>query len=181
MEKMNDLRALLMHDMQLLLSAEQQILEAMPAMIAKAHNPELKRALEEHRLVTETHIDRLNNLRQMMHFSEENVTKYNGVLSGIMGDPTECKGMAGLISEGQRLMDENICPEVMDAAIVCSCQKIEHFEIASYGTARSYAEQLGMYDVVQTLQQTLDEEYAADRRLTDLALSEVNVEAELHA
>lgn len=180
METMNDLRALLLHDTQLLLSAEEQLLEALPVMRDKASNPALKQALDEHLEQTRMHCDRLNRMRQQMNIREEDVTKYTGVLATVMSDPTTCRGMRGLIEEGQQLMAENLSPEVMDAAIIGSCQKVEHFEIAAYGTARSFAEQLGLTEMVNLLQQTLDEEYTADRRLTDLAESHVNQEAEMH-
>ena len=177
MEKMNDLRALLKHDIQLLRSAEEQIVEAMPAMIARATNPGLKQALEQHLRITKDHVNRLDQVRDMVGADEDSVKKYSGVLAQLMGG-TKCKGMDGLIDEGQQLMAENFDDEVMDAAIIGACQKIEHFEIASYGTARSYAQQLGMNDVAQLLQQTLDEEYQADEILTSLAISTVNLQAE---
>jgi ferritin-like metal-binding protein YciE len=178
MEKMNDLRALLKHDVIMLESAEKQIVEALPAMIARATNPALKRALEEHLRVTENHVRRIQQVQERLGADDSSVTKYSGVLANLMGG-LKCKGMDGLIDEGQKLMAENIEDEVMDAAIIGACQKIEHFEIASYGTARTFAEQLGLNDIAQTLQQTLDEEYTADQLLTSLAVSSVNLQAEV--
>jgi ferritin-like metal-binding protein YciE len=180
MEKMNDLRALLKHDLVMLESAEKQIVEAMPAMIARATNPSLKQALQEHLRITETHVRRLEQVQERLGADDDSVKKYSGVLANLMGG-TKCKGMDGLIDEGQKLMAENLDDEVMDAAIIGGSQKIEHFEIASYGTARAFAEQLGLNDVAQMLQQTLDEEYRADQLLTELAVNSVNLRAEMHA
>jgi ferritin-like metal-binding protein YciE len=178
MEKMNDLRALLKHDVQMLYSAEKQLVEAMPAMVARATNPALKQALQEHLNVTERQMTRIDQVRTMLGADEDSVKKYTGVLAQIMGG-TKCKGMEGLIEEGQKLMAENLEDEVMDAAIIGGNQKIEHFEIASYGTARTYAEQLGLTDVAQLLEQTLNEEYRADEILTSLAVTSVNLQAEV--
>jgi ferritin-like metal-binding protein YciE len=177
MEQMNDLRELLKHDVMMLCSAEEQVIKAMPAMIAKAHHPELKQALEQHLKLTEVHRQRLDQVREMLGADKDDVTKYSGVMARLMGGTT-CKGMQGLIEEGQKIMAEDLSPEVMDAAIIGGNQKIEHFEIASYGTARTYAEQLGLVDVAQLLQQTLMEEHDADDRLTALAVRDVNLRAE---
>lgn len=179
MEKMNDLKALLRHCVQELYSAEDQITEAMPAMIAKAENPSLKQALEQHLRVTENHRERIDQVRQMLGADEESVTKYSGILSNLFGAGSKCKGMEGLIDEGQKIMAENLSDEVMDAAIIGGSQKIEHYEIAAYGTARTYAQQLGLTQVAQLLQQTLDEEYRADEILTSLAVGQVNQQANM--
>lgn len=178
MEQMNDLKSLLMHDTQLLLSAEEQIIEALPMMIEKARSPELKAALGEHLQVTRTHRDRINNIRQHLGISEDAVADYTGIMANLMGSADTCKGMQGLVAEGQKVMAENLAPEVMDAAIIGCCQKIEHFEIACYGTARSYAEQLGLLEVATLFETTLQEEYAADQTLTALAVASVNIRAE---
>ncbi len=178
MEKMNDLKALLRHCVQELYSAEEQIIEAMPAMIAKAENPSLKQALEQHLRITENQRERIDEVRQMLGADEESVTKYSGILSNLFGAGSKCKGMEGLIDEGQKVMAENLSPEVLDAAIIAGNQKIEHYEIAAYGTARTYAQQLGLSQIAQLLQQTLDEEYRADEILTTLAVGGVNQSAE---
>ena len=180
MEKMNDLKALLRHDVQMLRSAEEQIVDALPAMITRATNPALKEALEQHLRITENHVRRIDQVREMLGADEDSVKKYSGILASVMGG-TKCKGMDGLIDEGEKLMAENLDNEVMDAAIIGASQKIEHFEIASYGTARAYAEQLGRSDVAQLLQQTLEEEYQADEILTNLAVNVVNIQAEVGA
>ena len=176
MEQMNDLKALLRHDVQMLCSVEEQIIEALPAMIARAQSPALKQALQDHLRVTERQRDRLDQVRDLLGASEEDVTKYSGVLAGLMGG-TKCKGMDGIIDEGQKIMAENLSDEVMDAAIIGGSQKIEHFEIASYGTARTFARQLGLTNVAELLQQTLDEEYMADQELTSLAEQSINQRA----
>ncbi|WP_207955444.1 ferritin-like domain-containing protein [Segetibacter sp. 3557_3] len=162
----------------MLYSAEKQLVEAMPAMAARATNPALKQALEEHLRVTENQLRRIEQVRDLIGAEPESVTKYSGFLATVMGG-TKCKGMEGLIEEGQKVMAENLEDEVMDAAIIGGSQKIEHFEIASYGTARTYAEQLGLTEAARLLQQTLDEEYRADELLTTLAVSTVNIQAEL--
>ena len=178
MDKMNDLKALLRHDIQMLYSAEEQIIAGMPAMIAKAENPSLKQSLTEHLRVTEGQRERLNQIKQMIGADESSVTNYTGILSNLMGGGAKCRGMEGIIEEGAKVMAENLSQEVMDAAIIAGNQKIEHYEIACYGTARTYAQQLGLTEVAQLLQQTLDEEYRADEILTSLAVSSVNLQAQ---
>jgi ferritin-like metal-binding protein YciE len=177
MERMDELRELLQHDVQLLLSAEEQLIAAMPAMIARATNPSVKQALEQHLEVTRTQRDRINEVRGMIGADKNSVNDHTGLMARLMGGGAKCKGMEGLIDEGQKLMGENLSDDVMDAAIIGAAQKIEHFEIASYGTARTFAQHLGLTQVAQLLQQTLDEEYQADDLLTQIAVSHVNVEA----
>ncbi len=179
MAEMNDLRELLRHDVQLLRSAEEQIIAAMPAMIAKANNPALKEALEQHLRITERQRDRIDQVRQMIGANEESVESHTGILSMLMGGGDKCKGMEGIIQEGQKVMAEDLSPQVLDAAIIGGNQKIEHYEIACYGTARTYAQQLGLTEVAALLQQTLDEEYQADQILSGLAVSGVNQNAEV--
>jgi ferritin-like metal-binding protein YciE len=177
MEKMNDLKTLLMHDVQLLHSCEQQIIEALPMMIQRASNSSLKNALEQHLRVTERQLNRIDQVRGMLGADESSVKEYSGLLANLMGG-AKCKGMDGLIEEGQKVMAENLSDEVMDAAIIGGCQKIEHYEIACYGTVRTYAEQLGLTEVASLLEQTLNEEYEADELLTSLAKTNVNREAQ---
>jgi ferritin-like metal-binding protein YciE len=180
MDTMNDLKDLLKHDVIMLISAEEQIIAGMPAMIGKASSPQLKEALEQHLRVTERQRDRLEQVRQMLGATEDDVKNYSGVMANLMGG-TKCKGMEGLLEEGQKVMAENLSPQVMDAAIIAGAQKIEHYEIACYGTARTWAEQLGLTNVAQLLQQTLIEESDADDRLTALAVHNVNLRAEAGA
>jgi ferritin-like metal-binding protein YciE len=179
MEKMKDLRDLLKHEVMDLYSAEEQIIAAMPMMIEKATNPQLRQALEEHLRVTEAQRDRLDEVKQHLMGAEEAKEggKKKGLL-GLFGGGQKCKGMQGLIEEGQKVMGENMSPEVMDAAIIACAQKIEHYEICGYGTARAFARELNLGEVAELLEETLDEEYEADDLLTDLAVGSINQEAE---
>lgn len=179
MEKMNDLRDLLKHEIEDLQSVEDQILEALPKMIDKANNPDLKKALQEHLQVTEQHKSRLEKIMQNVQSGNEGSNgKKKGIL-GIFGNGKQvCKGMKGIIEEGEKIMSSDISPEALDAAIIASAQKVEHYEICGYGTARSFAMELGMEQVAKQLEQTLNEEYEADDLLTNLALMRINEEAE---
>jgi ferritin-like metal-binding protein YciE len=168
--KMNSLSNLLAHEIVDLYSAEEQIIEALPKMIEKAQNQELKKALKEHLKVTEQQKKRLEKVHKL-------IKQEDGSSEEELGD-TECKGMKGLIEEGKKAMEEEMEPDVMDAAIIASAQKIEHYEISGYGTARAFAREVGMSEVEKLLQQTLDEEYLADDLLTELAVGQVNDEAE---
>jgi ferritin-like metal-binding protein YciE len=178
MEKMNDLRDLLKHEIEDLQSVEDQILEALPKMIDKANNPDLKRALSEHLKVTEQHKARLEKIMQNVQGSDESNGKKKGILGIFGGGKHVCKGMKGIIEEGEKIMNTDISPEVLDAAIIASAQKVEHYEICGYGTARTFARELGMEQIARQLEQTLNEEYEADDLLTNLAVMEVNEEAE---
>ena len=176
MEKMNDLRDLLKHEIEDLQSVEDQILEALPKMIDKASNPDLKKALQEHLQVTQQHKSRLEKIMKDFQGNESNGKK-KGFL-GIFGGKQECKGMKGIIEEGEKIMSSDISPEALDAAIIASAQKVEHYEICGYGTARTFARELGMEQVAKQLEQTLNEEYQADDILTSLAVMRINEEAE---
>jgi ferritin-like metal-binding protein YciE len=179
MEKMNDLRDLLKHEIEDLQSVEDQILEALPKMIDKANNPDLKRALSEHLKVTEQHKARLEKIMKDVHKGgEESNGKKKGILGIFGGGKHVCKGMKGIIEEGEKIMNTDISPEALDAAIIASAQKVEHYEICGYGTARTFARELGMEQIAKQLEQTLNEEYEADDLLTNLAVMGVNEEAE---
>ena len=179
MEKMNDLRDLLKHEIEDLQSVEDQILEALPKMIDKANNPDLKRALSEHLKVTEQHKTRLEKImKEVQKGGEQSNGKKKGVLGIFGGGKHVCKGMKGIIEEGEKIMNADISPEALDAAIIASAQKVEHYEICGYGTARTFARELGMEQIARQLEQTLNEEYAADDLLTNLAVMGVNEEAE---
>ena len=145
-------------------------------MIENADNPELKNALGDHLKVTEQHKKRLDQVKKALEKIGE-PSQTPGFLQKIFGG-TKCKGMEGLIKEGEHLMGQDMDIDVKDAAIIAAAQKIEHYEIASYGTARAYATQLGLSDIEQLLTQTLDEEYDADNLLTELAYFDVNLQAE---
>jgi len=180
MEKLQDLRALLVHEVMDVYSAEEQIIEALPMMIESATNPKLKKALQDHLKVTRTQKQRLDKVQQLLKVGEEKKgTGKKGGLFGLFGGGQKCKGTAGIIAEGNSIMKEDIDPEVLDAAIIASCQKIEHYEICSYGTLKAYAQELGLSPVVKLLDETLEEEYQADFLLTELAVfGGVNQKAE---
>jgi ferritin-like metal-binding protein YciE len=178
MEKMKDLRDLLQHEVMDLYSAEEQIIAAMPKMIGKAKNPQLRQALEEHLKVTERQKARLDQVKKILQGGEEKEPKKKGILGLFGGGEQKCKGMQGLIEEGEKVMGEKMRPEVLDAAIIACAQKIEHYEICGYGTARAFARELNLGQVAELLEETLDEEYEADDLLTDLAVGHINEEAE---
>jgi ferritin-like metal-binding protein YciE len=182
MEKMINLRDLLVHEIQDLYSAEEQIIEALPSMIEKANNKSLKKALQDHLNVTKKQKDRLDQVKQLLtEGSEEESSegKKKGFFSRMFGGGShKCRGTEGLIDEGEKVMAEDMTPEVLDAAIIASAQKIEHYEICGYGTARAYARELNLGEVAELLEETLNEEYQADDLLTDLAVGRLNEKAE---
>lgn len=185
MEKMKDLKDLLIHEIEDLYSAEEQIIEALPLMIEKATDAKLVKALKDHLKVTEQQKARLDEVKQQMgseaqddESASESRKGFFGFFSG-SGKKQVCLGMKGLIEEGQKVMNEQMSPEVLDAAIIACAQKIEHYEICGYGTARAYARELNLGLVAERLEETLDEEYEADDLLTDLAVGGLNEEAEL--
>jgi ferritin-like metal-binding protein YciE len=181
MAKLQDLRALLIHEVMDVYSAEEQIIEALPDMIESATNPKLKKALQDHLKITRTHKQRLDKVQQLLKVEDDQkgTGKKGGILGIFGGSGQKCKGTAGIISEGNSILSEDIDTEVLDAAIIASCQKIEHYEICSYGTLKAYAQELGLTAVVKLLDETLEEEYQADFLLTELAVfGGVNREAE---
>jgi ferritin-like metal-binding protein YciE len=159
---LNTLNDLFIHEIQDLYSAENQIVKALPQMIQAAATPDLSQAFADHLKVTEQHVQRLDEIAAGLKF------KPRGQV---------CKGMQGLLEEGKELMQEDAQDWVMDAGLIGAAQRVEHYEIAGYGTARDHAEKLGLYDVARTLQQTLDEEGEADKRLTELASAAINAMA----
>lgn len=177
---MNDLTDLLKHEIQDLYSVEEQIIKALPEMIEKASNKILKKTLSEHLQITEQQKDRLIKIQQMMNGGGKEINdeeKKEGLLARLFKHKQVCKGMEGIIEEGNKIISEDMSPEVLDAAIIASAQKIEHYEICGYGTARTYANELNLKQVTKLLEQTLNEEYEADDRLTELAISRVNEKA----
>lgn len=178
MEKIIDLKDLLKHEILDLYSAEEQIIEGLPKMIEKANDPKLKEALSSHLEVTKTQKERLENIKKIL--MEKNDEADNGFFTNLFGgtNSVKCKGTEGLIKEAEKMMGEKMTPEAMDAAIIGAAQKIEHYEIAGYGTARAYAVELKLDYVAAQLEETLDEEYEADDLLTDIAVGQVNIDAE---
>ena len=182
MDQITDLRELLKHELKDLYSAETQIIEGLPKMIEAARNPQLKKALSDHLKVTRDQKARLDEIEEVLNYKNEKKDNNGGFFANLFKSSEgqqHCKAMEGLIKEAQSLMKEDMAPDVMDAALIAAAQKIEHYEIGSYGTARAYAEQMGMSEVERLLRQTLDEEYFADDSLTKIALDKVNIKAEV--
>lgn len=160
-EEKNPLKELLEDELKDLYSAENQIIKALPRMIKACESPELKRAFERHLEETRRQVDRLDQIGEELEIR----------LTG-----KKCKGMEGLLAEGKESMEE-LDEQNIDAGLIGAAQKVEHYEIAGYGTARTHAELLGLRRVAKLLQQTLDEESATDKKLTALAETVANVEA----
>jgi ferritin-like metal-binding protein YciE len=160
--KLENLHSLLVEELQDLYSAENQIIEALPDMIEEASSPDLKSALQQHLEETRGQVRRLDQI-----FSQ---------IPNVKKDGKTCKGMKGIIKDGQDLLDTDAEPEVLDAGMIAAAQRVEHYEIAGYGTVRTYAQLLGRKDWAQLLEQTLNEEKQADQKLNQLA-SHINVEA----
>lgn len=161
-EEMNPLEELLQDELKDLYSAENQIIKALPKMAKAASSPELRRAFERHLEETRRQVERLDEI------GNELEVKLTG---------KKCKGMEGLIAEGRELLEEDLEEDALDAGLIGAAQKVEHYEIAAYGTARTHAEMLGYRRIAKLLQQTLNEEGATDKKLTQLAESVVNYEA----
>ncbi len=161
--KLDSLENLFVHEIKDLLSAEKQLVKALPKMAKGASNPSLKSAIEAHLEQTKGHVERLEKVFELL---------------GKTGRAEHCKAMEGLIEEGADLLEEEGAETVKDAALIGAAQRVEHYEIAAYGTARTLAEILGQAEAVNLLQQTLDEEKETDSKLTELALKEINVEAQ---
>jgi ferritin-like metal-binding protein YciE len=161
-EAMNPLEELLQDELKDLYSAENQIIKALPRMAKAASSPELKRAFERHLEETRRQVERLEQI------GEELEMKLTG---------KKCAGMEGLIAEGKELMGEIEDEDALDAGLIGAAQKVEHYEIAAYGTARTHAEMLGYRRIAKLLQQTLNEEGMTDKKLSQLAESIINVEA----
>lgn len=182
MEKMIDLFDLLRHQIKDLFYAEEQIIEGLPDMIEKANNPKLVKALKEHLKVTKVQRTRLKEVQKLLNkeYDDNDILgeDKSGFFSRLFGSTEKCRAMEGLITEGEKLMNENMSALVLDAAIIASAQKIEHYEISGYGTARAYAKELGLVKVEALLAKTLKEEYFADDSLTKLAVGQINIKAE---
>jgi ferritin-like metal-binding protein YciE len=146
-----------------LYSAEKQLVKALPKMAKNAQSPDLQKAFQEHLKQTEGHVERIER-----------------IFSDLEGSPRgkKCVGMEGLIEEGNEILQEDAEPDVLDAGLIAAAQKVEHYEIASYGTARAWAERLGYDKAARLLQQTLEEESMANEKLTRIAESHVNMEAQ---
>ncbi len=160
--KIDSFEKLFVHELKDLYSAEKQLMRAMPKMRNKATNNELKQAFERHMKETEGQIQRLEQIFESLDYSP----------SG-----EKCDAMEGLIEEAEGLMEDVVDEEVLNAALIAAAQRIEHYEISGYGTARTYARRLGNSEAERLLQETLDEEAKTDELLTQLAEQSVNPQA----
>ena len=160
--KLKNLQDLYVDELKDLYNAEHQILKALPKMIKAASAPELAEAFEEHMKVSEGQVVRLEKVFKMLEVSPKG---------------KKCKAMEGLLEEGAELMSEEAEPAVMDAGLIAAAQRVEHYEMAGYGCVRTFARLLGHDKAADLLQETLDEEADADKKLTELAESVINVEA----
>lgn len=162
--EMESLKELYVDELKDLYSAEKQLVKALPKMAKNATNPELQEAFTQHLEETEGHVERLEQIFEML---------------GERAGGKKCKGMEGLIEEAKELLEEDAAEEVLDAGLISKAQHVEHYEIAGYGTVRTYARQLGLDEQAELLQQTLEEESNANELLTQIAESSVNLDAEL--
>ncbi|MGE3317648.1 MAG: ferritin-like domain-containing protein [Planctomycetaceae bacterium] len=161
--KLNSMEDLLLHEIKDLYNAEKQLMKALPRMAKAAASSELAELIEAHLEETEKQAERLEDILQQL---------------GKAARGTTCKAMEGLVKEGAELIEEEGDPAVKDAALIAAAQRVEHYEIAGYGAARTFAQQLGLNDIAELLQQSLDEEHAADQKLNELAMSHINPKAE---
>ena len=159
---MKTLEDLFEHELKDLYSAEKQFIEAMPKMMQAATDSRLKRVFEKHLEETKAQKQRLEQVLEMC---------------GVSAGRKKCEAVAGLIEESETLIDEKAGPEVKDAGLIAAAQRMEHYEISGYGTARHFAERLGKQDAAELLAQTLKEEQKADTLLNDLAKSYINEKA----
>jgi ferritin-like metal-binding protein YciE len=159
MDKMNSLENPFLYELRDLYHAEKQLVKALPKVAKKASSTELRNGIEEHLRQTEEHVSRLERVFE------------------ILGQPVKaqkCRGMEGILDEADETLDIKGTPETLDAAIIASAQKVEHYEIAGYGTVAAWAEMLGRDDIKSLLRQTLDEEMRTDRKLTEIARGWIN-------
>ena len=160
--RIDSMESLFVHELSDLYNAEKQIIKALPKMAEAAGSQDLKAAFEEHLEVTKEQLERLEQIFENLEHKAS--TK-------------KCKAMEGIIKEASELLSEDIDPAVLDAALIGAAQKVEHYEIAGYGTVRAYARLLGNEEAARLLDQTLEEEGEADKKLTALAESRLNIKA----
>jgi len=160
--KLESLHDVFVNELKDLYNAEGQLTKALPKMAKAASSEELRTAFENHLSETENQVERLEKIFKELDASPKG---------------KKCKAMAGLIEEGKEIIEEDGEDAVKDAALIAAAQKVEHYEIASYGTVRTYAQLLGFDEAAELLQETLDEEAAADEKLTEIAQN-INVEAQ---
>ena len=160
--ELETLKDLYIHELKDLYSAEKQLVKALPKMAKAASNEKLAAGFTTHLEETKEHAARLEKILKDLGQSTRG---------------PKCKGMEGLVAEGQEMIEEEADEEVRDAGLIAAAQRVEHYEIAGYGCARTYAELLGEKSAAKVLQQTLDEEGSTDKKLTELALKTINVAA----
>lgn len=159
--KVENLKELLVDELRDLYSAENQLTKALPKVAKTATSSELKKAIEHHLKETEGHVQRLEQIFERLKESPKSKT---------------CEGMKGLIKEADERIEEGGNPDALDAGLIADAQRVEHYEISAYGSARTFANLLGEKQIVQLLEATLKEEKAADAKLNSIA-EEINVEA----
>jgi ferritin-like metal-binding protein YciE len=160
--ELQTLKDLYIHELKDLFSAEQQLVKALPKMAKAASNKELAAGFEEHLEQTKGHAQRVEQILS----SHQQTTR-----------GPKCKGMEGIVAEGAEMIEEEADDEVKDAGLIAAAQRVEHYEMAGYGTARTYAELLGDKEGAKLLGLTLEEERQTDQKLSKLAKSAVNVAA----
>lgn len=156
MTALKSLHDLMIHELQDIANAEQQLTKALPKLAESANDPTLREVLRRHLGETELQLQRVNAILEKVASGHAKV---------------KCAAMEGLLKEGEALMKENAAPEVHDAAIIAAAQKVEHYEIAAYGTLLAWAEQLGLDEAASILSDILEEEKTADEALTGIAMS----------
>lgn len=147
------------HEIQDLYSAETQLISALPKMAEAAHSSKLKQAFKDHLQETKNQQARLEKVADILGCSTKGET---------------CEAMKGLIKEGEKMIKEDAEPDVKDAGLIAAAQRVEHYEIAGYGTARHFAKILGLQEVADLLEETLEEEKDADEKLNDIAIQQVD-------
>ena len=162
--ELRSLQDVFTHELKDIHSAEKQILQALPDVIGAVESPELKSALEEHRRLTEGHVERLEQI-------------FDSLDGEVPRSGKKCKGMEGILKEGEELLEDEGGNGAKDAAIIGAAQKVEHYEIAAYGTLVAFAHKLGNEEAARLLEETLQEEKDADEKLSEIAMS-VNEEAD---
>lgn len=158
----NDFKDLFVSQIKDLYDAENRLTKALPKMAEQANSSQLKQALQDHLIETQGHVSRLEQIFREVNLEPKAET---------------CEAMKGLIAEGEQMLKAKGDPNIKDAAIIAAAQRVEHYEISGYGTARSFARRLGLTQAASLLQQTLQEEKAADEKLNNIAESSVNVQA----
>lgn len=163
---LNSFDDLFIEQLQDLYDAEQRLTKALPQMVQAAHSPTLKTAFQDHLRETQNQLTRLEKVFQSL---------------GTTAQAKTCEAMKGLIAEGSEVISAEGDADVKDAALIAAAQRVEHYEIAGYGTVRTFAQRLGLNEAARLLQQSLDEEAACDKKLTGLAESTINPKAMAHA